>query len=346
LRIASKLVLSAALASALAVQAVRLLGLGLAVGAWSSCRDSSANSGAGGAAATSVDAAPEVKEIVLPGVDTSPMTPRERRVWSGIVAALIAPCPSVPVPVSQCVLEKRPCPACLQAAKWAARAVRDGASEELIRHAYKDRFDPSGVHTLPLEGSPTKGPDEAPVTIVEFADFECPHCALAVSEIDAVLAAHPAKVRLVYKSYTLPFHVRGEPSARAAFAAGQQGKFWEMEHVLFERQQHLEDADLDRYAQMLRLDLPKWKADMASAAVKNRVGADHSLGEQLKLKGTPTIYVNGRELDVEAGDVLEDVVAGELGEPAVSAVAVPTVDAAAPTAPPAVAPAPAPSKPR
>jgi protein-disulfide isomerase len=182
---------------------------------------------------------------------------------------------------------------------------------------------------------------------VEFADLECPHCALAVSEIDAVLAAHPGKVRLVYKSYTLPFHVRGEPSARAAFAAGQQGTFWEMEHVLFERQQHLEDADLDRYAQMLRLDLPKWKADMASVAVKDRVGADHSLGEQLKLKGTPTIYVNGRELDVEAGDVLEDVVAGELGEPAVSAVAVPTVDAAASTAaPPAVVPAPASSKPR
>jgi protein-disulfide isomerase len=343
LRIASKL----ARLSALAVQ---LLGLGLAVGAWSSCRDSSANSGAGGPAAAAPEAAAEVKEIVLPGVDTSPMTPRERRVWSGIVSELNAPCPSVPVPVAQCVLEKRPCGACLQAAKWAARAVRDGASEDLIRHAYKDRFDPSGVRTLPLDGSPTKGPDGAPVTIVEFADFECPHCALAVSEIDGVLAAHPGKVRLVYKSYTLPFHVRGEPSARAAFAAGQQGKFWEMEHLLFERQQHLEDSDLDRYAQILRLDLPKWKADMASAAIKDRIAADHSLGEQLKLKGTPTIYVNGRELDVEAGDVLEDRVAGELGEPPASAPtgeAAPAADASAPHPQPGVAPAaPASSKPR
>jgi protein-disulfide isomerase len=344
LRIASKLNVLTALAVRAAVQ---LVGLAIAMGGWSSCRDSSANSGASGAAAAPVDAAPEVKEIVLPGVDTSPMTPRERRVWSGIVAELIAPCPSVPVPVSQCVLEKRPCPACLQAAKWAARAVRDGAPEDVIRHAYKDRFDPAGVHALPLEGSPSKGPDGAPVTIVEFADFECPHCALAVSEIDGVLAAHPGKIRLVYKSYTLPFHVRGEPSARAAFAAGQQGKFWEMEHLLFERQQHLEDIDLDRYAQMLRLDLPKFKADMASAPIKDRLAADHALGEQLKLKGTPTIYVNGRELDVEAGDVLEDRVAGELGEPSAATAAPPAADASAPQpAQPAAAPAPAPSKPR
>ena len=62
------------------------------------------------------------------------------------------------------------------------------------------------------------------------------------------MAAYPGKVRLVYKSYTLPFHVHGEPAARAAFAAGSQGKFWEMEHLLFERQQHLEDSDLERYA--------------------------------------------------------------------------------------------------
>jgi protein-disulfide isomerase len=299
----------------IAYQLASLIGLGLAVGAWSSCRDSNASSGASPPASTAAEAA-EAKEIVLPGVDTSPMTPRERRAWSALVTELLAPCPAVPVPVAQCVQEKRPCGACLQAAKWTAHAVRDGASADQIKRAYKDRFDPAGVKALPIDGSPTKGPDDAAVTIVEFADFECPHCALAVSELDAVLAAHPGKVRLIYKSYTLPFHVHGEPAARSAFAAGTQGKFWEMEHLLFERQQHLEDADLDRYAHMLKLDIAKWKADMASSTVKDRLAADKSVGAELKLKGTPTIYVNGRELDVEAGDVLEERVAGELGEAA------------------------------
>jgi protein-disulfide isomerase len=146
--------------------------------------------------------------------------------------------------------------------------------------------------------------------------------------LDAVMEAHPGKVRLVYKSYTLPFHQHGEPAARAALAAGTQGKFWEMEHLLFERQQHLEDADLDRYAGMLRLDISKWKADMDSQSVKTRVSDDHKLGEELNLKGTPTIYVNGRELDVEADESLEERVAEELGVPPTQ----PSGDSAAPAA--------------
>jgi protein-disulfide isomerase len=312
--------------------------LGLAAAAGVGCRDSTANTGPGASPSASESAsAVGEAETVLPGVDTSPMTPRERRAWSSLVGELLAPCPAVPVSVAQCVLEKRACGACLQAAKWIARAVREGASSDLIEHAYKERFDPASVKTLPLDGSPSRGPDDAPVTIVELADFECPHCALAVSELDAVMAAHPGKVRLIYKSYTLAFHVHGEPAAKAAFAAGQQGKFWEMEHLLFQQQQHLEDADLERYARVLRLDVPKWKADMASPAIKDRISADHGLGEQLKLKGTPTIYINGRELDVEAGEVLDERVASELGESIADAAAAggpqsPPAPSAAPTA--------------
>src|SRR5580704_14410339 len=252
-------------------------------------------------------------DVVLPGVDSSAMTPRERHEWSSLVLELLAPCPSVPVSVAQCVQEKRACGPCSQAAKWVARLVRDGSSEDQIRHAYKQRFDPAGVRAIPIDGSPTRGPEDAPVVIVEFADFECPHCRMAVSLIDSVFAAHPDKVRLVYKSYTLAFHQRGEPAARAAFAAGLQGRFWEMEHLLFERQEHLEPSDLERYAVLLRLDVPKWRADMDSPAIKERIEHDHALGEDFQLKGTPAIYINGRELDVEEDESLEGRVAAELG---------------------------------
>jgi protein-disulfide isomerase len=241
------------------------------------------------------------------------MTPRERHEWSAVVSRALAPCPNVAVSIAQCVRENRSCGGCLMAAKWVASAVHEGASEDQIEHAYKERFDPATVKVLPVDGSPTKGPDDAPVTIVEFADFECPHCRLAVPVVDAVLEAHPGKVRVVYKSFTLSFHLRGEPAARAAFAAGAQGKFWEMEHLLFERQQNLEDSDLDRYAKALKLDLAQWKTDMSSPAVNDRIAHDHALGDSLKLKGTPTIYVNGRELDVEGDEQLEARVAGELG---------------------------------
>jgi protein-disulfide isomerase len=314
-------------------QLTRLLLLGLAALEWSGCRDSSASSAEHKVDPPATTAA-EQKEVTLPGVDTSAMTPRERRVWSGLVTESFAPCASVPVSVAQCIQEKRPCGSCVQAAKWIAAAVRNGASEDQVQHAYKQRFDPSTARAIPIDGSPTKGPEDAPVTIIEIADFECPHCAGAVPLIDAVMAAHPGKVRLVYKSYTLQFHTRGEPAARAAFAAGVQGKFWEMEHLLFERQQHLEDGDLERYAQMLRLDVTKWKADMESSAVKGRVTVDHKLGEELKLKGTPTIYINGRELDIEQDESLEQRVAGELGvTPAPAATIQPPAEPSASTSP-------------
>ena len=307
----------------IALQLACLLTLGFAALGWSSCRDSSASSGAPTATESQAAAptAAESKDVLLAGVDTSAMTPRERHAWSGLVTELFAPCPSVPASIAQCIQEKRSCGSCALAAKWVASAVRNGASDEQVRRAYKERFDPGSVRVIPVDGSPTKGPDDAPVTIVELADFECPHCKEAVPAIDAVMAAHPGKVRLVYKSYTLPFHTRGEPAARAAFAAAQQGKFWEMEHLLFERQQHLEDADLDRYAKMLGLDLARFKADMDSPPIKSHIAADHKLGEALKVKGTPTIFVNGRELDIEAEEPLEARVASELGVPPVTPLA-------------------------
>ncbi|MDP9037567.1 MAG: thioredoxin domain-containing protein [Myxococcota bacterium] len=303
------------------VQLAGVLVLALAAGGWSSCRDSSASNGGsqGGASAAVISETSETKDVLLPGIDVSVMTPRERHQWSLLVSELLAPCPSVPVSVAQCVQEKRPCATCTRAAKWIASAVRDGAPESQLRRAFKDRFDPSSAKSIPLDGSPSQGPDDAPVTIVELADFECPHCREAVHLLDAVMAAHPGKVRLVYKSFTLSFHVRGEPAARAAFAAGAQGKFWEMEHLLFERQLHLEDADLERYARMLNLDLPRWKAAMDQPAIKERIARDHQLGEDLKVRGTPTIYVNGRELDVDHDESLEERVASELGVPPVAA---------------------------
>lgn len=308
----------------IALQLVALLALVVAVAGWSSCRDSSANVAEPQGSAQAV----EVKDVVLPGIDTSAMTPRERHEYSSLVSNLLAPCPNVPVSIAQCVQEKRACSACVQAAKSIAHAVREGASEEQIQAAFKARFDPSGQKVLPLAGSPSRGPDDAKVTIVEFADFECPHCRAAVPMIDAVMAAHPDKVKLVYKFVALPMHVRAEPAARAAWAAGQQGKFWEMEHLLFERQDHLEQGDLERYAHILKLDLAKWKVDMESTAAKDRLAEDHRLEEDLKLKGTPTLYVNGRELDIEADEILEERVASELGVP----------PAGAPAASPSVAP--------
>jgi protein-disulfide isomerase len=246
----------------------------------------------------------------LPGVDTRALDGREHAEWAALVRELMAPCPSVAVPVGQCVEEHRDCRACAPAATWVAHAVHEGMAREQVRARYLSRFDPSGVKTLPLDGSPSKGAADAPVTVVEFVDLECPHCREGSRQLDAVLDAHPGKVRIVYKSFPLSGHPHAEAAARAAVAAGLQGKFWPMEHLLLEGQEHLEPRDVEGYARSLKLDMARWRTDMASPAVAQRVADDRKLGDDLKILGTPAFYVDGRELGED--DLLEERVRQEL----------------------------------
>lgn len=243
---------------------------------------------------------PEPAVITLEGVDTSQLTSREKKEWSQYVSEFLSPCPSVPVPIAQCVREKRDCSRCLPAAKYVLRGVRDGMSREQVEKSYKNRFDPAMVKNVPIDGSPTKGPESAPVTLVEFADFQCPHCGEFAPVLDKLLEAHKNDVRFVYKLYVLGKFPQSELAARAAFAAGKQGKFWEMHHLIFANQTRLSQQDLDAMATQLGLDVSRLHADMQSQEATDRLAKDKKLGEDLKIEGTPTIYINGRQFDPRA----------------------------------------------
>ena len=245
------------------------------------------------------------QDVDLPGVDTHEFTSRERHEFSQYVSQLPAPCKDVAVPIAQCVREQRPCSACLLAAQAVAKAVREGLSREQVETSYKERFDPSSTHTIPIDGSPTRGPDDAPVTLVEFADFECPFCQRVAPELDKLWEARKDRVRFVYKFMPIAMHPHGESSARAAAAAQLQGKFWEVHHALFANGQHLEPPDVDSYARTAGLDLDRFHADLTSAAVNARLAADKKLADELGVKGTPTIFVDGREYDPTKGDLAD-----------------------------------------
>jgi len=236
-------------------------------------------------------------EVTLDGVDTTALTPREKKEWGQYVSEFLSPCQNVPVPIAQCVQEKRACSKCLPAAKYVLRGVKDGMTREQIEKSYKGRFDASGVKNVPIDGSPVRGPDGAAVTIVEFADFECPHCAEVAPLLDKVVDTHKNDVRFVFKFYPLPSHPHADIAARAAVAAMNQGKFWEMHHALFANQRHLEQTDLDSYAKELGLDVGRMHADMQSNQTTERIAKDRKLGEDLQIGGTPTIFINGRLFD-------------------------------------------------
>lgn len=243
-------------------------------------------------------------------VDVSRLTPRERSEWSTYMNELLAPCPDVAVPLSQCVSERRACDKCLPAARLLVKIVSQGATREMIEASYHNRFDLDHVRDVQTEGSPARGAADARAVVVEWADFECPHCEAMAPTLDKLASDHPSDVRLVYKFMPLEHHTHAEPAARAAIAAQMQGKFWEMHHAIFAHTSHLEQSDLEGYARAIGLDVARFRKDMASAAATERLAADRKQADALKVMGTPTIYINGRLWD--GAQSLEDWVALDL----------------------------------
>jgi protein-disulfide isomerase len=238
-------------------------------------------------------------EMALEGVDTSALTPREKKEWGSYVSEFLSPCQNVPVPIAQCVQEKRACSRCLSSAKFVLKGVKDGLTREQIDKSYKGRFDAASVKNVPIDGSPVHGPEGALITIVEFADFECPHCAEVAPAIEKVVEAHKNDVRFAFKFFPLPGHPHGEIAARAAISALAVSpvKFWEMHHTLFTNQKHLEQTDLDSYAKSAGIEVSRFHADMQANATTDRIAKDRKLGEDLKIQGTPAIFINGRQFD-------------------------------------------------
>jgi predicted DsbA family dithiol-disulfide isomerase len=246
-------------------------------------------------------------DVNLAGVETGSLTPREKKDWSTWVSELLAPCPNEPVNIAQCVKESRKCAKCLPAARLLVKQVRAGHSRSQAEEAFFARFSPDRVKSVDASDSPSLGPSSAPVTIVEWADFECPHCRHAAPRLEKTVETHPGKVRLVYKFYPLQAHVHGESAARAAVAAMKQGKFWEMHHVLFEHQEAMEPRDIEKYAKDIGLDFAKWKADWESEAAADRVSRDRKQGDAVSINGTPTVYINGREYNLTKFDMEDDL---------------------------------------
>ena len=144
---------------------------------------------------------------------------------------------------------------------------------------------------------PTVGSASAPVTIVEFSDFQCPFCLRVEPTIKQVRQAYGDKVRVVWKDFPLTqIHAQAFKSAEAAHCAGEQGKFWEYHDRLFANQQALQPDDLKKYAADLSLDTAKFNACLDESKFGDRVREGVAQGSRLGVNSTPTIYINGRLL--------------------------------------------------
>jgi protein-disulfide isomerase len=145
----------------------------------------------------------------------------------------------------------------------------------------------------------TLGPSNAPVTIIEFSDFECPACRVAEAPMRKLLALYDGKVRLVFKHFPLErMHRWARAGAIASECAGRQGKFWEYHHELYDRQtewaSEKSEERLSVYAAKLKLDAAAWNACRRDPAVDATVNADVSDGENAWVGSTPTFFINGK----------------------------------------------------
>jgi protein-disulfide isomerase len=152
------------------------------------------------------------------------------------------------------------------------------------------------IEDVSTGAAPVRGPANAKVTIVIFSDFQCPFCSKVEGTLRAIEEQYRGKVRFAFRNNPLPFHEHARLAAKAALAAGEQGRFWEYHDTLFAHQDALTRPALERYAADLGLDLPRFRSALDEGVLDAALEADADDAGRLHIQGTPTFFVNGRRI--------------------------------------------------
>jgi len=146
---------------------------------------------------------------------------------------------------------------------------------------------------LPLGDSPIIGNPNAPITIVEFSDFECPFCSRVVPTVKQLLQEYPGEIKIAFKHMPLPMHKNAPLASKATIAAQNQGKFWEMHDLIFENQREINEANVTKWAKSLKLDMGRFARDLKASATQARLDADMQLAGTVGARSTPTFFLQG-----------------------------------------------------
>ena len=186
----------------------------------------------------------------------------------------------------------------------------------LVSFVNSSQSDPAAImKTAAGENSHSVG--EGEVQVVEFGDYQCPACAQAYPTTKRIKEEFEGKITFIYRQFPLPGHANAQPSAEAAEAAGEQGKFWEMHDKLFETQAQWSSlADpttiFVQYAEELELDKEKFADDLTGKVNKERISKDQSDGYEVGVTGTPTFFVNGKKQNAFDYESLKSAIEAEL----------------------------------
>lgn len=173
-----------------------------------------------------------------------------------------------------------------------SEAQRERHDEEAFKRALAEKVN------VPLAGAPSLGPENARFTLVEFSDFQCPYCARAVGTVKEFMKKNEGKVRLVFRNMPLPNHTKAPDAAKAAMAAGEQGKFWDFREKLMASQGEWgSSADhkqmFVKYAGEMALDTGRFERDMARPEYQRKIDEDIAIAHNANVSGTPSYFLNG-----------------------------------------------------
>ena len=241
----------------------------------------------------------------VPGVDLTGLPPAKTNSALRLLRNHDCTC-GCDMKVAQCRVEDPQCAYSKGLAAAIVEALKAGKSEsDAVLAANASRWGTSPAPpklleapvAIPVAGSPVTGAGDAPITLVEFSDFQCPYCSKAVQETKEVLKRFPKDVKLVFKQFPLDTHSEAEFGAEVALAAQAQGKFWEMHDLLYAGFPDISRARIDSYAKQLKLDMNRFHADVESHKYRARVQSEEKEGEDAGVGGTPTFFFNGKKFN-------------------------------------------------
>ncbi|MBA3819608.1 MAG: thioredoxin domain-containing protein [Deltaproteobacteria bacterium] len=246
------------------------------------------------AAADRTDPATVKDTTPLAGVDLTKLDADKQKKFYPLVNSLKSPCGAAHSLRTSFTSDTK-CKRAPYAVKYLIALIDDEASDDQIRQEFAHKYESTKTVKLDVATAPRVGPEDAPVRLVEFFDYACPHCAQFKPMLDQIAQQHGTKVAEYFLMYPLGKWPDSKSAAQAALAAAQQGKFKEMHAVLFAKSPiHGKDAVMG-YAKELGLDLPKFEAAYAAAAAQ--VEKDRAQGEAAGVESTPTLFFNDRKYE-------------------------------------------------
>jgi protein-disulfide isomerase len=230
-----------------------------------------------------------------PGIDASKLDEFQKKVFYRIINSEPSICGQAQSLLASAKSKTSDCRRSFNAIRYVGKLVEQGYTDSEVSDAIGKRYRATDPKKIDVGEAPMKGSPSAKVTLVEFADYECPHCKRLQPVLRQIVDEFHNDVKVYFKHYPLPQHTNARLAAEAAVAANKQGKFWPFQDKVWDKQDELSPAEIEKIAKASGLDMAKFRADLDSAAVKERVQKDRLEGQALGLQATPTLYIDGRE---------------------------------------------------